>query len=250
MFAASATFPVLRLREHGFPSTRLASESERGPRTRRGDGVGGVESSRAHTPSTRRHNSRAGSRGSSGIGSRLECIPSRRKCSSCRPRRPRPRRRRPRRSRRGRSAALIRNCPQGIRCRTPTRRSRSTRRALNDINYEGPSRATSTPCLLQLSTLINRSWCGRGVRFPTFLPRWRRRDAVAPRRRRCGRLRAYASREWTEAVSRRRRSHAGEEEGVREMIAARRSGALARLGRALPPLARYPEHTRFLLMSV
>ena len=26
--------------EHGFPSTRLASESERGPRTRRGDGVG------------------------------------------------------------------------------------------------------------------------------------------------------------------------------------------------------------------
>ena len=54
MFAASATFTVLRLREHGFPSTRLASESERGPRTRRGDGVGSVESSRAHTPSTRR----------------------------------------------------------------------------------------------------------------------------------------------------------------------------------------------------
>ena len=38
--SVSATFTVLRLREHGFPSTRLASESERGPRTRRGDGVG------------------------------------------------------------------------------------------------------------------------------------------------------------------------------------------------------------------
>jgi len=41
----------------------------------------------------------------------------------------------------------------------------------------------------------------------TWSRRWRRCDATPPRRRRCGRMRVYVSRESVAVASRRRRSH-------------------------------------------